>query len=95
MSAAETNAAALLSVRNVQTGYGALQVLWGVDLEVAAGETVLLLGANSAGKSTLLRTLIGLLPCWRGEIAFEGERIDRLAPDQRIQIGRASCRERV
>ncbi|MDD5002293.1 MAG: ABC transporter ATP-binding protein, partial [Thiomonas arsenitoxydans] len=49
MSAAETNTAALLSLRDVQTGYGALQVLWGVDLEVMPGETVLLLGANSAG----------------------------------------------
>lgn len=84
---------ALLSIRDVQTGYGALQVLWGVDLDVMPGETVLLLGANSAGKSTLLRTLIGLLPCWHGDITLAGERLDALAPDQRIRRGMAYMSE--
>ena len=84
---------ALLEVQGLQSGYGAMQVLWGVDLDVAAGETVLLLGANSAGKSTLLRTLIGLMPCWRGSISFEGERIDAWAPDRRIRRGIAFISE--
>ena len=84
---------ALLEVRGVEAGYGPLQILWGVDLDVAAGETVLLLGANSAGKTTLLRTLIGLLPCRGGSIAFDGERIDALAPDQRIRRGIAFMSE--
>lgn len=82
-----------LSVRGVESGYGAMQALWGIDLDVAIGETVLLLGANSAGKSTLLRTLIGLLPCWRGTITFDGERIDTLTPDKRIQRGIAFMSE--
>ncbi len=84
---------ALLEVRGVEAGYGPLQILWGIDLDVAAGETVLLLGANSAGKTTLLRTLIGLLPCRGGSIAFDGERIDALAPDQRIRRGIAFMSE--
>ena len=84
---------ALLEVRDVQAGYGALQILWGIDLDVAAGETVLLLGANSAGKTTLLRTLIGLLPCRGGSITFDGQRIDALAPDQRIRRGIAFMSE--
>jgi branched-chain amino acid transport system ATP-binding protein len=84
---------ALLEVRGVEAGYGPLQILWGIDLDVAAGETVLLLGANSAGKTTLLRTLIGLLPCRGGSISFDGERIDALAPDQRIRRGIAFMSE--
>ena len=84
---------ALLELRGVEAGYGPLQILWGIDLDVAAGETVLLLGANSAGKTTLLRTLIGLLPCRGGSIAFDGRRIDGLAPDQRIRRGIAFMSE--
>ena len=84
---------ALLEFNGVESGYGPLQILWGVDMQVAAGETVLLLGANSAGKTTLLRTLIGLLPCRGGSIAFDGERIDALAPDQRIRRGIAFMSE--
>lgn len=83
----------LLEVDGVQSGYGLMQALWGIDLHVAPGETVLLLGANSAGKTTLLRTLIGLLPCWRGSITFDGERIDALRPDQRIRRGIAFMSE--
>ena len=83
----------LLEVRGVEAGYGPLQILWGIDLDVAAGETVLLLGANSAGKTTLLRTLIGLLPCRGGSITFDGERIEALAPDQRIRRGIAFMSE--
>jgi len=83
----------LLSLQGVESGYGPMQILWGIDLDVAAGETVLLLGANSAGKTTLLRTIIGLLPCWRGSISFDGERIDTLAPDQRIRRGIAFMSE--
>lgn len=83
----------LLTLRGVQSGYGAMQILWGIDLDVAEGETVLLLGANSAGKTTLLRTIIGLLPCWKGSIEFAGERLEHLAPDKRIQRGIAFMSE--
>jgi branched-chain amino acid transport system ATP-binding protein len=83
----------LLGLQNIQSGYGAMQVLWGVDLDVAVGETVLLLGANSAGKSTLLRSLIGLLPCWQGSIRFEGEAIEHLPSEQRIRRGIAFMSE--
>ncbi|MDE2254476.1 MAG: ABC transporter ATP-binding protein [Betaproteobacteria bacterium] len=85
--------ATLLEVQGLETGYGPLQILWGIDLDVSAGETVLLLGANSAGKTTLLRSLIGLLPSWRGTIRFDGERIDGFAPDQRIRRGIAFMSE--
>ncbi|HUA09867.1 MAG TPA: ABC transporter ATP-binding protein [Candidatus Acidoferrales bacterium] len=84
---------ALLDVRSVESGYGAMQVLWGIDLAVEHGETVLLLGANSAGKTTLLRTIIGLLPAWHGAIAFDGASIERESPDQRIRRGIAFMSE--
>ncbi|MCF3946966.1 ABC transporter ATP-binding protein [Acidiphilium sp. AL] len=84
---------ALLELGGVTSGYGAMQILWGIDLDVGAGETVLLLGANSAGKTTLLRTIIGLLPCWSGSIAFEGEALQTLPPDQRIRRGIAFMSE--
>ncbi|MGN6231673.1 MAG: ABC transporter ATP-binding protein [Trinickia sp.] len=84
---------ASLVIEGVQAGYGAMQVLWGVDLRVDRGQTVLLLGANSAGKTTLLRTLIGLLPCTGGRITLDDERIDTMRPDQRIQRGIAFMSE--
>jgi branched-chain amino acid transport system ATP-binding protein len=84
---------ALLELHDVQSGYGEMQILWGLDLKVEPGETVLLLGANSAGKTTLLRTIIGLLPCWKGSILFEGEPIQALTPDQRIKRGIAFMSE--
>ena len=84
---------ASLVIEGVQAGYGAMQVLWGVDMQVDPGQTVLLLGANSAGKSTLLRTLIGLLPCTGGRIMLDDERIDKMRPDQRIKRGIAFMSE--
>ena len=84
---------ASLKIEGVQAGYGAMQVLWGVDMQDDPGQTVLLLGANSAGKTTLLRTLIGLLPCRGGSILLDGERIDTLRPDQRIKRGIAFMSE--
>ena len=84
---------ASLVIEGVQAGSGAMQVLWGVDMQVDPGQTVLLLGANSAGKSTLLRTLIGLLPCTGGRIMLDDERIDKMRPDQRIKRGIAFMSE--
>lgn len=84
---------ALLEVQGLESGYGEIQTLWGIDLNVDPGETVLLLGANSAGKTTLLRTIIGLLPCRTGSICFEGDRIEALPPNQRIRRGIAFMSE--
>jgi branched-chain amino acid transport system ATP-binding protein len=83
----------LLTLKGIEAGYGPLQILWGIDLDVAAHETVLLLGANSAGKSTLLRTIIGLIECRVGSISFEGEALQTLPPDQRIRRGIAFMSE--
>ena len=77
----------LLSVRGLHAGYRDLEVLRGVDLEVDAGAIVALLGANGVGKTTLNKTLSGLLKPTRGEIWFDGRRIDGLAPPQIVAAG--------
>jgi branched-chain amino acid transport system ATP-binding protein len=71
----------LLELQAVETGYGASQVLFGVDLAVPEGAVVTLLGRNGMGKSTTLRAAFGLLPLHRGQIHFGGDRIDGLATD--------------
>ena len=78
---------ATLEVRALEAGYGSARVLFGIDLELNAGETVLLLGRNGAGKSTTLKALIGLLPVSAGEVRFEGRRIDGLQPFEIARLG--------
>ena len=67
---------ALLHLRNVTSGYGAVRVINGLDLRVPEGAVVVLLGANGAGKTTTLRTIAGQLPVWSGSIELDGRRID-------------------
>ena len=62
----------MLEVRGLRSGYGAVEVLRGIDLDVAAGEIVALLGSNGAGKTTLNNTLSGLIPPFAGTMSFEG-----------------------
>jgi ABC-type branched-subunit amino acid transport system ATPase component len=77
----------LLDVRDVDFSYGHVQVLFGVDLSVDAGEVLALLGTNGAGKSTLLRVISGLAPPTRGSVAFRGEPIDGFAAHERMRLG--------
>ena len=85
-----TEPGALLTVESVDAGYGALQVLWGVTLVVNSGEIVSLIGANGAGKTTVIKTILGLVPVRRapeGAIRFKGQRIDGLAPEEIVKRG--------
>ncbi len=68
----------MLKIRNLQAAYGASQVLFGVDLDVAAGEVVTLLGRNGMGKTTSVHALMAVHENRQGEIELEGRRIDRL-----------------
>lgn len=77
--------APLLEVRGLQTGYGAITVLWDIDLTIATGEIVALVGSNGAGKTTLLRALSGLLPVKQGQVRFRGEDVTGMRPDQLVQ----------
>ena len=62
----------LLEIRGLRGGYGRVEVLRGVDLQVDAGEMVALLGSNGAGKSTLNKMVCGLVPTWAGSVRFDG-----------------------
>ena len=73
--------ALLLEVSGIETAYGQSQVLHGLDLEIRAGETVTLLGRNGMGKTTAIRSIMGLTPPRKGAISFRGSRIEAEAPD--------------
>jgi branched-chain amino acid transport system ATP-binding protein len=77
----------VLEVENLSVRYGRRDVLHGVALSVRQGEIVTLIGSNGAGKTTLLKTISGILRASDGSIAFDGERIDRLAPHAIISRG--------
>lgn len=77
----------LLRCRDVNAAYGSMQVLFGVDLTVREGDLVALLGTNGAGKSSLLRTLTGLLPCSRGSVVFDGKEIGRSGTEDIVAAG--------
>jgi branched-chain amino acid transport system ATP-binding protein len=79
----------LLELCRVEAGYGASQVLFGIDLALRSGEVATLLGRNGMGKTTTLRALFGLLPLRSGEIRFAGERIDGRATDAIARLGLA------
>ena len=77
----------MLSIRGLETGYGKVRILRGVDLTVAEGAIVALLGGNGTGKSTLLKCVSGLLPAWSGSVEFDGRPISGLAPDRIVRLG--------
>ena len=79
--------APLLEARGLQAGYGASQVLFGVDLQVQAGQVVTLLGRNGMGKSTTLKTLIGALALRGGSVHFGGQPVHGLRPDAIARLG--------
>ena len=77
----------LLAISGLHTGYGATEVLRGVDLAVAPAEIVAVLGSNGAGKSTLNRTISGVVRAWRGAIRFLGEAVERERPSAIVARG--------
>ena len=83
----------MLELRSVCTRYGPVQVLWDVSLSVGAGELVCLLGGNASGKSTTMKTILGLVHPFRGEIHFQGQSIQRRTPAQVVRAGIAPVLE--
>ena len=80
---------ALLEVEDLQTAYGASQVLFGISLTVPVGGVVTLLGRNGMGKTTTVRSILGLTPPRTGVVRFMGERITGLSPDRIARLGLA------
>ncbi|MFA5891908.1 MAG: ABC transporter ATP-binding protein [Actinomycetota bacterium] len=83
----------LLALEEVGVSYGVVRALHSLTLEVGEGEVVALLGANGAGKSSTLRAISGVVRCDRGAIRFNGERVDRLAPERIAVLGIAHLPE--
>src|ERR1700726_4765055 len=84
----------LLEVRDLEVAYGEYQVVWGVSLSVAAGESVALLGPNGSGKSTVVNTISGLVAAKAGEIRFDGLSLNARPTHVRASLGIAHVLER-
>ena len=77
----------ILKIEELRVRYGGITALRGVSVEVAEGETVLLVGANGAGKSTMINAVIGLVPICGGHILFDGQSLDAMPADRRARAG--------
>lgn len=78
---------AILEIRDVDAGYGEVQILWETSMTVEEGKLTSLVGANGAGKTTLLRSVMALNRPWNGSIWFNGEDVTRLSPHAKADLG--------
>jgi branched-chain amino acid transport system ATP-binding protein len=79
----------LLEIENLKVSYGGIQALKGVNLHIAPGELVALIGSNGAGKTTTLKALAGLLPCTAGKFQYQGASLHHVAAHRRVNAGMA------
>lgn len=77
----------LLQAQNIESGYGEVQILWGVSLELQEGLLTSIVGSNGSGKTTLLRTMTGLVQPWRGTVTFDGKAVTKLSPHEKAELG--------
>lgn len=77
----------ILEIHDVTSGYGEVQILWGASLVLERGKMTALVGANGAGKTTMLHTIMGLIKPWSGSIMFEGEDVSKLAAHEKADRG--------
>ena len=77
----------MLKLSNVESYYGNIRALKGIDIEISEGEIITLIGANGAGKSTTLMSICGVVPPRNGEILFMGQPIHEMSPDQIVALG--------
>ena len=76
-----------LTVENVESGYGAVQILWGASLQLREGKLTALVGSSGAGKTTLLRAVTGLLPTWSGAVRMDDQVITKLSAHDKADLG--------
>jgi branched-chain amino acid transport system ATP-binding protein len=79
--------ATVLQVENLASGYGEVQVLWGISLQAEAGKLTTIIGANGAGKTTTLRTVMGTVHAWNGRVVMNGEDVTKLSTHARANRG--------
>ncbi len=77
----------ILVVRDLESGYGEMRVLWGVSMEVERGSISVVLGPNGAGKTTLMKTLMGIVRPWRGRVIFDGRDVTYAPPHVKVRLG--------
>jgi branched-chain amino acid transport system ATP-binding protein len=77
----------MLKVEKLESGYGAMKVLWGPELEIKQGSVTAVLGPNGAGKTTLLRTIFGTVRPWRGRILYDNREITYLPAHKKVALG--------
>ena len=77
----------MLKINHLSASYGKINVVWDVSMRIAENETVALVGANAAGKTTLLNTISGLVSVFSGTLEFQGLRIEKIPPFQRATMG--------
>lgn len=78
---------AILEIRDIASGYGEVQILWGASMALQERRLTSLVGGNGVGKTTLLRTVMGLIRPWEGSIWFEGENVSKLPPYTKAETG--------
>ena len=78
---------AILEAKDISSGYGEVQILWGASLSLEEGKLTSLVGANGVGKTTLLRTIVGLNPPWEGSIWFEEQNVSKLSAHAKASLG--------
>lgn len=76
-----------IKVRNIESGYGLISIIWDINLDVQSGEVVAIIGSNGAGKSTTMKTIIGLLPSKKGKIFLDDIEITNLNIADRVEKG--------
>jgi len=79
--------APVLQLEKLESGYGEVQVLWGISLQVHSGKVTTIIGANGAGKTTTLRTIMGTVSPWSGRILMDGQDVTRLSPHAKAARG--------
>ncbi len=77
----------ILTIKNLEAGYGEVQILWGPSLDLQASRLTSLVGSNGSGKTTLLRAVTGLVKPWKGSVTFEGKDVTHLSPHEKAEMG--------
>ena len=76
-----------LDVKGIESGYGEVQILWGLSLQLERGRLTSLVGSNGSGKTTLLRTVTGLVPAWKGSVFFDGKDVTKISAHEKAEMG--------